>query len=425
MTTRAGLAGLGTGILLIGLMYYPLYLLLPGLFAEGWSEGSWLLGGVLTVAGAGLVVFGGCLGAHWSGAKTRRQRAWLGALAGGLAAALLFCSLGAGTAGALSLGTRLVQVGAAGMDSQWIAETVLRQTAWTQAAFWGLLLGGMLLGALGSLRPPPAFLAQRLKPWPRDPQMGLNASITAMPSAAVAVMLVAALFSHLPEMLLKALDWPLTTALLLYLGGQLALGLITQHEARQVTHRCGIDEVKMAAYVGIFVPLLVILALGLIDWHLLLKPLVISSLLFSLGMAIWQVMVLSKLILPRRAQMKPPADKLLAALFGTIANSHRGGLLLLCLGCGMLMAAPIYIAVVSPAINIAFVPVSPGRPLSTLAGWNAADQASLVRQVFAMQAKAGLGMGLVAALSLIVIYMFYTHLGRLARRLREHHASAG
>jgi len=35
-----------------------------------------------------------------------------------------------------------------------------------------------------------------------------------------------------------------------------------------------------------------------------------------------------------------------------------------------------------------------------------------------MQAKAGLGMGLVAALLLVVIYMFYTHLGRLARRLR-------
>jgi len=174
----------------------------------------------------------------------------------------------------------------------------------------------------------------------------------------------------------------------------------------------------MAAYVGIAVPLLVTLVLGLVDWHLLFKPLVIAGLLLSLGMAAWQVMVLSKLILPRRAQMEPPADRLMAALFGTIANSHRGGLLLLCLGCGMLMAAPIYIAVVAPAINIGWVPVSWGLPLNTLAGWSAANQAGLTRQVFAMQAKAGLGMGLVAALLLVVIYMFYTHLGRLARRLR-------
>jgi len=433
MTTRAGLAGLGTGILLIGLLFYPLYILLPGLFVEGWPGGSWVAGGILLAAGAALVVFGGCLGAHWSGVTARGKRAWLGALAGGLAATLLFCSLGAGAAGVLGLGLGFEQASPAGIDSHWTAESVLRITTWTHAAFWGLLLSGMLLGALGSLLRPPAALARRLTPWPRDPQMGLNAAITAMPSSAVAVMLVAVLFSILPGMLRKgleetggtlsaspqmALDWPLTTTLLLYLGSQLALGLVTRHEALQVTHLCGIDEVKMAAYVGIAVPLLVTLVLGLVDWHLLFKPLVIAGLLLSLGMAAWQVMVLSKLILPRRAQMEPPADRLMAALFGTIANSHRGGLLLLCLGCGMLMAAPIYIAVVAPAINISWVPVSWGLPLNTLAGWSAANQAGLTRQVFAMQAKAGLGMGLVAALLLVVIYMFYTHLGRLARRLR-------
>ena len=431
MTTRAGLIGLGTGLLLSGLLYYPLYHILPGFYIAGWPGGSRGFGMLLAVLGAALVAFGGCLAAHWGGAKQAWQRRWLGALAGGLAGILLFCSLGAAAAGALSLGFSLEQVGQTGIENRWIAETVLRSTAWTHETFWGLLLGGMLLGALGSLWPAPAGLARYLTPWPRDPQMALNASITAMPASAFAVIIAAALFSPLPETIQKglagplsadpqiALDWPLTTALLLYLGSQLALALVTQHEARQVTHLCAIDEVKMAAYVGIFLPPVLLLALGLINWHLLLKPLVWCSLLLSLAMAAQQGMVLYKLILPRRAQMPPPADRWLALLFGVIADSHQGGLVLLCLGCGMLLAAPIYIAVVAAAINMAFVPVTAGLPIVTLAGWMAATQAGLVQRLYSMQANAGLGMSLVAALLLTVIYLFYSSLGKLARWLRR------
>jgi hypothetical protein len=332
-----------------------------------------------------LLLLCGSLAAHWSGAPQAGQRRWLGALAGGLATTILFCSLGAGAAGALGLGFSLYRLILYKSDIIEVAESVLQSIVFTYQIFWGLLLSGMLLGALGSLWPAPRPLARWLKPWPRDPMMALNASIAAMPSAAIVVILAAAVFAPLPALLQTklagsvrfslqaALDWPLATSLLLYLASQLALGLATQHEARQSTHICGLDEVKMAAYVGIFLPMVLAIILGLLDWHLLARSWVWVSLLTSQSMAAWQVVVLFRSFCCA-AQMPPPADPLLATLFGVIADLAPGRAGAVMPGLVVLLATPIYITVVPPALNVAFVPVLAGLPMVTLAGWTAATR---------------------------------------------------
>lgn len=436
MTTRAGLAGLGAGLLLSVALFYPLYFVWPGLCfsAAGWRGYSWAAAGLLAAAAAILFVFGGGLAAAWSGAARPRQRIWLGALAGGIAAITLFCSLGAAAGGALGLGCSFRNLGNQGMEGLPAAETVLQITNWTHRVFWGLALGGTLLGALGGWRFAPASVMRRAAPAGKnDPMMALNVSITAMPAAAFAVILAVGLFSRLSGLLqqnlvgagitpappLQAiLNWPMTTALLLYLAAQLALMLATSHEAVQVDHRCGMDEVKVAAYIGILTPVLFIVSLGLLNPSLLLTHIVLGCLLISLGMAARQIVILYSVILPRRAQMQAPRDPLAATFFGTIAASHWQPLSLLCLGCSILMVAPIYVALAA-AISIAFIPIAIEPALTGVAGISASTPVELVQRLYQVQAMAGWGSILVVALILTALYLFYNALGRWFRGIRH------
>ncbi len=449
MLTRAGLVGLGTGIVVSGVLFYPLYAVWPGLYVEGWPAASRLLGILLVVPAVALLVLGGGRAAARSGAARPGPRIALGALAGGLAALVLFCTLGATAAAGLAglapgPGPGPMSEGAA---QGWSAlETSLRITGWTHAAFWSLTLSGMALGAVGAaLQAAVSVLPQRaqretilaLAGWHQlegtgaaGPQMALNTTITALPSTALAVILVVGLFSHLPELVGKTgaaptlsaqtlLDWPLGTALLLYLAAQLALTLVVPHEARQVKHRCAIDEVKMAAYVGIGVPLALALILGILNLPLVFTPPVLGSLLLSLGMLVRMIFVLFSLILPIWAQMPPPRDEWEAMFFGTIAHSRWQSLILLCLGCGIMIAAPVYVAVVAATLNLTFIPVFASR-----LGWDAAALGNgapvdLVQRLYGVQAIAGLGSSLAAALALTAVYLLYLGLGKGFRRMRD------
>jgi hypothetical protein len=431
MTTRAGLVGLGTGALLSGLLFYPLYFLWPGYSIEGWPGASLVLGIILLLAAVSLLVCSGGLAAAWSGALGLWERLSLGALAGVLAALVLFCSLGAAAAGIPSLGLVMGRAGDPASQVQVLAESMLRTMQATYITFWALALSGSLFGALGGFWAAQINLPALAVPGEDDPMMALNAAITAFPASALAVMLAAGLFSHLPGLLQKSLErtgaalshslqgmliWPLASGLLLYLAAQLALMLAVQYQALRAKHRCGLDEVKMAAYVGVFVPLLLVVILGLFDLRLLFTPLILISLLLSLGMAARQGFALVVLIMPRRAAMPPPEDLRQAALFGTIASSSGKNLALLCLGCGILMTAPVYITVAAALLNIAALPVSLALSLTSIAGWRAAAPLELVSRLYTLQAVAGLGSCAAAALALGGVYGFYLALGRWANK---------
>ena len=436
MTTRAGLVGLGVGLLLSGVLFYPLYLTWPAFFINDWPGGSWVVGAILVAVAAALTVCGGGLAAAWSGATQARPRLALGALAGGTAALVVFCSLGAAAGGMPGLGlavSAMLRGHFAELPGREVVVCVVNTVQATHGMFWALALSGVLLGALGGWGAGRAKLPALATLSEDDPMMALNTTITAFPAAAFAVILAAALFSRLPELLQRklgqteaalsrgaegVLDWPLLSGLLLYLGAQLALMLATQYEGQRSKHRCGTDEVKMAAYVGIFVPLLVLAALGLIDVQLMFRPWVSISLLLTLWMAERQVFVLYTLILPRRAAMPPPGDALEAALFGTIAGSRWRNLSLLCLGCGILMAAPTYITVAAATLNVALLPIAAGPALTSVVGWTAGTAGEAARRMYAVQFAAGLGACAAAALALMGVYGFYLGLGRWVRKKR-------
>jgi hypothetical protein len=205
---------------------------------------------------------------------------------------------------------------------------------------------------------------------------------------------------------------PLTTAVLLYLAAHAALMLVTPHEARQADHQSGMDEVKMAAYVGIAAPLVLGVGLLFIQPQLVLRPAVFSSWLISLGMSARLVWVLRTLILPRRAQLPPPPNVRQAVLFGSIAKSRWQNLLLLCMGCGLALVFPINVAVVSVAFNLWLIPIQ--RMVLGLPE----PSAELVQHLYRAQAMVSLGSMASAGAILTGLYLFYAALGRGFQRLR-------
>jgi len=94
---------------------------------------------------------------------------------------------------------------------------------------------------------------------------------------------------------------PLTVSLVLVLVSHFALTLIVPHEAQQAEHLCGMDEVKMAAYVGIGASPVLVLLLLLVRMELFLNPIVVAALLASAVMSLKSLQTLIRVILPRRA----------------------------------------------------------------------------------------------------------------------------
>jgi hypothetical protein len=68
MLNRTLLTGFGGGLALIAALFYPLYVLLPGRYIEGWMVGSSALGLLLGIVAVLLVVATGLLAARWSAA---------------------------------------------------------------------------------------------------------------------------------------------------------------------------------------------------------------------------------------------------------------------------------------------------------------------------------------------------------------------
>ena len=100
------------------------------------------------------------------------------------------------------------------------------------------------------------------------------------------------------------LELPLAVSLLLLLISQFALTLVIPHEARQAEHRCGLDEVKMAAFVGIAAAPILVLVLFLTDVESFSNPLVLAALLASTAMSL---KVTSHLVYSRSCPAAPPS----------------------------------------------------------------------------------------------------------------------
>jgi hypothetical protein len=385
MTTRAGFVGILTGLITVMVLVYPLAI-------ARYATSIYWISAVLAVL---VTVGGGLLAGRWSGSVRPVRCALLGGLAGGLAGVIVFCLLGAASAGLTVFAPTRVECIA----------MMMRQT---QGTFLSLFLGGIVLGSLGGWLSSPRQDGREELFDKSEPQMAMNAAITAVPASIVAGALSAFVFSRLADSIGKSsiLDMPLTVSLLLVLLSHLALTLVVPHEAQQAEHACGMDEVKMAAFVGIAAAPVLALLLFLVDARLLLKPQVIVALLAGMAMSLRSLQVLSKIVMPRRASLLAPlADrqKIEATWFGTIADSHGTRLVVLCIGCGLVMILPLYVTVISVLIN-----------LTICLGQSA--PAKLAQTLFLTQALASSGIVAAAILLLIAIYLFYLNLGRWFKR---------
>ncbi|HMB24147.1 MAG: hypothetical protein ACM33V_13085 [Chloroflexota bacterium] len=356
MTTKAGLVGILTGICATIILF----------IVDRSLSWSWFtLPALLTLCG-------GYLAGRWSGTRQPWRSSALGGLAGGLAGSLIFCLFGAAMAGLTGRDASLV---------------IVRQTYMTfLICFWG----GTGLGALGGWLARPFGSGAPDTFNKSEPQMALNASITAVPASVVAAAAVAAVFPHLGKF---ALDWALGVSLTLVLISHLILTLVIPHEAHEAEHRCGMDEVKMAAYVGIAAAPVLALLLFLIERQLFLHPLVSVSLVISSGLSLRSLHTLLRLILPRRAEFPAPqtaGEKAEATFFGTIADSHGPRLVVLCVGCGLVMVLPLHVTVFSVLVNLLNPPSDLFRTQALVSG--------------------GLILGASAVLS--GAYLFYLNLGR-------------
>jgi hypothetical protein len=417
MTTRAGSAGLLAG-LIATLIIYPLFMAWPDAFLQaGLSSSTFLTAGLAAI----ILVGGGFFASRWSGSVQPGRSAALGGLAGGLAGTIIFCLWGAAAAGLAQWMPPFDHAANVALPQTEIISVIVRQT---MEMFLLLFISGSCLGMLGGwlARPRQRNRADAFNK--TEPQMALNASITALPASIVAAALAAAIFSRLSVFsggqtgqtgFDRAIaDLPLIVSLLLVLVSHFALTLVVPHEARKAEHLCGLDEVKMGAFVGIGAAPLLIVLLFLVDAYSFSNPLVITALVASAGMSLKSLHTLIKLILPNRASFIPPQEgwqKTEAKLFGTIANSQGSRLVVLCIGCGMLMVLPIYVSVVAVLINLAgvldisafsFIPEGMGR-------------------VFLSQALASTGMVAASGIALTAIYLFYLNLARWFSKWNSRH----
>jgi len=390
MTTKAGVTGLSAGLiatifsfLVFSISDEPGGIVIAFLLMEAFQ---------LILAGAA-----GFAAVRWSKAAQPGRCAALGGLAGAIDGSILFCLWGAAAAGSTYL------------SNQSMADLVPVVVNQTMDMFQNIFITCGLAGAFGGWLASSRRWSTRDDFDMDDPQMAMNASITALPASIVAAGVAAAVFPRLgiltgyaggfPGLLpTAAYDRPLEVALLLVLVSHLAVTLVVPHESRMSQHLCGMDEVKMAAFVGIgAAPLLAGLLLAVYPASLSHLPVLIAVIL-SAGMSLASVYSLFHLVLPKRASFPPHPEgnsKAEAILFGSIASSVASRLIQLCIGCGLMMVLPLYVAVISVLINLNYL-------------------YGEVPPVGLSAAQALISTGLMAASSgvLILIYMVYLNLGR-------------
>ena len=385
MTTRAGAAGLLSGVILTIVLF-----LLMGAAHLLWIGAA---------AAALLLGCGGWLAARWSGAGQPWRCAALGATAGGLAGCIVFCLWGAAAAGTPGLVTLFPRVAISCASAQvGQIDAIVRQTT---ALFLLLFAGGSGLGALGGGLECSGRRRHAERFNKNDPQMAMNVSITAVAASVFAAAVAAAIFPRLAEIVGGQADCvkdiaelPLEAALLLVVVSHLALTVVVPHEARQAEHRSGMDEVKMAAFVGIATaPVLALLLLLLNQASLVTAP-VLAALLICTVLSLESLCSLTRLVLPRRRAFAAPQtgrQQIEASLFGSIANSVGTRLVVLCTGCGLAMVLPLYTCVIAVLINL--------RGLSP-------------EHLFVTQGLMSLGLMAASVAMLSAIYLFYLRLGR-------------
>ena len=296
MTSKVSLTGIGTGIALLAVMYYPLYVLIPGSYVIEWPRGSLPLGIAMSFLGVLLLLAGGLVTALLAKTSSRKQGALLGAVAGTIAGMILFSGLGTAAAGVAGSGDLLAHGPrpASGEEQFFIllTESVSRTIVWTHQLFWGLLLGSATLGAIGGTLAPPRLRDNAISTIKPDTQMGTIVAMAAMLASGLSLWISVVVFALLPQSVANAakkvnytphfppasiLNWPAATTLAIFLAAMLCALLAIQAESKDTSTRRR-SAAKVAAY---FALVLWVLVLGVL--FLVLDRELVSNPIFILG----------------------------------------------------------------------------------------------------------------------------------------------
>lgn len=405
MTLKAGLAGTISGILISILFFVSINM-----------DAQYQKISIHYLFMAACLVIGGYAAALSAGPKNVSGRLIVGVTAGGQAGLVSYCLWGA------ALGTGVFQKGFPALinnslqglpNSQTYLTVIERTSLWLLAFLFVGILGGMLGGVLASVgNSQKTKNVETLK----GPQMALNISITAVPASILAAALSAAVFipsgsggSHPGTILNVDIlpgEWPLITSLVMTFISQLALLLVIPYETQKATHRCGLDEVKMAAYVCIAAfPTLFLLLFTIKGMGIILNLPALGGLILTAILSLMSLYILLMKVLPKRTLLEAPSgDRQLAEAkwFGTIAGAHEKELVMLCIGCGWAMVLPVYGTVFAVLINLLYITSG----LDFISLFNKPEKLFITHGVVSM------GLFIMAAVILTAIYLFYLRLGR-------------
>ena len=256
---------------LVLVMFYPLYVVFPGRYVDGWQSGSEGLGIALMILG-GLIVFGGgFVSSHFAGGETRLKGMFRGLVGGAIAGLILFGFLGAGAAGTAAMGDILAHGSNHATDNTHFlsltAFSVVKSTWFTYYALWGMTLAGAALGGLGGLIAPPAEAQAEEEVPGISVGIGLTMLLASVLSAVVAV----AIFSLLAETTAKTISegnlpsppystagilyWPAGTAMLMSVIG-LAMVIIAIRKGQNAEDGIALRTSMVAAYLSAVIMLL-------------------------------------------------------------------------------------------------------------------------------------------------------------------------
>ncbi|MGD9047636.1 MAG: sensor histidine kinase, partial [Anaerolineae bacterium] len=248
---RAILVGIGGGLALIAVLFYPFYRLAPGDLVDGWPAGVKAAGLALLIVAALLPLAIGFLAARWAGPRARQEGTLLGALAGGVSGSILYLGLAGAAAGVVGNGVLLehglVPASSLG-EAQYLLSEAANGTIWASyATFWLAVLAGTGLGALGGLLAPQRGVAAHrsdLRPAVISilgavalvSALSLGMSLFVFPQLESTLHSLPVRFGAAPMTTLPLAGislWPIGTQAVLYLGSLLALVLLLRGEVRE------------------------------------------------------------------------------------------------------------------------------------------------------------------------------------------------
>ena len=276
------LVGLGGGLASIAALFYPLYVLVPGRYVSGWPPGWGIVGLALEVVAAGLAIATGYLAARWARVSTRQAGTLLGALAGGVAGAVLFFGIG-GPAATVAGGAALLErelIPAAGRADviRLLAGSAVGIVWWSHGTFWAAVLAGTGLGAIGGLLAPPTSQPAR----GTDLRLAGRTILTAATIVSALTLLTAVTRFALLEPTIRdglavngvspgttlplerVSDWLIGTPFLIYVIGLVATYFPLRAEIKQVQSPARLGAARATAALLAFVSLGVPVCLGAI-----------------------------------------------------------------------------------------------------------------------------------------------------------------